>query len=117
MSDKSKRDMERVYYDLDLNETPLKLTNRIVEAVARLPENVYDFIVERIQFESATNQMILSISVKKPYLIFLLYNACTFTILHEIAHVFLGHKRDTAYSENPNQENDADKLARKWLKS
>jgi len=112
----TKESLELIHYQLDLQLDSI-LEAMIVETVKKLPDEVYDYIQENIQFEKVLNSVIPRKELKAKFIIFLMKNASEFTIAHEIAHAYLKHERHVDLEISKRQEKEANKLARKWLKS
>jgi len=92
------------------------LMGRILDIIVNLPPAVQKFVEENVQFGMAWNSMIPTKGFKKKYAIFLRKDCSEFTVAHEIAHAYLGHHGNEPWEEDANQEKEADKLAREWLK-
>ena len=114
-------ELENIHYRLDL-QTSFELTSQIVKTVSKLPEDVIDFVIEKIQFIEGKASMFHDSDIEKPFIVILRKNNSFFTIAHEIAHAYLRHH--TEFSVNAehnrqhieNNEKEANKQARKWLR-
>ncbi len=91
---------------------------RVDKTVARLPDEVREFVKENVQFEEACNSMIPRTQFRKKYIVFLKPDFAERTLAHEIAHAYLGHDIDDPDDKIKigDWEADANRLARKWLK-
>src|SRR5208337_2414984 len=110
------RDLESVAYDLDLQESQRFLTSKaygnLLDVLASLPEEIYDFVIQKIEFHSSCNQLISKSEIKKPKIVILTSNASKFTVAHEIAHAYLNHHFNYSNPKNPlKQEDEADAQA------
>ena len=88
------------------------LHKRLLNTLARLPEEVYQFSLQKISFHAGQSQTIQVKELKKPYMIILKRTDSESLIAHEIAHAYLN------YTETKNnvddQELEADELRKKW---
>ena len=85
------------------------LHKRLLNTLARLPEEVYQFTLQKISFHAGQSQ---TIEIKKPYKIILKRTDSESLIAHEIAHAYLNYTK-TKYKSN-DQEAEADELRKKW---
>ena len=88
------------------------LHKRLLNTLARLPEEVYQFTLQQISFHAGQSQTIQVKEVKKPYMIILKRTDSESLIAHEIAHAYLNYTRTKNKSDA--QETDADELRKKW---
>ncbi len=89
-----------------------KLYGRLVNTLARLPDEVYVFTLESISFHAGQSQTLEVKELKKPCMIILKRTDSESLIAHEIAHAYLGHT--TAESVAENIEVEAEALRKKW---
>jgi Zn-dependent peptidase ImmA (M78 family) len=109
---------DEIHYDLnglcDFNECS-EIYQRILKVLQKIPENVYDFVIEAVYFSDPITQVIRIKDMskfKKQYIAIINKKASEFTIAHEIAHAWLGHKM---FSEKSiEQEKQANEQARAW---
>jgi hypothetical protein len=74
--------------------------------LARLPEEVYQFTLQKISFHAGQSQTIQVDEIKKPYMIILKRTDSESLIAHEIAHAYLNYNRTKNKSND--QETEAD---------
>jgi Zn-dependent peptidase ImmA (M78 family) len=107
-----------VHYQLDL-QLPAKQDGLVTEAVCRLPCAVQEFVLEYIQFMLGNSSAFSKKDIRKKYVVILGQNAHVFTVLHEIAHCWLGHCKNLSQeletSEKAEREKEANRQARKWM--
>jgi hypothetical protein len=87
-----------------------KLHQRLVNALIRLPEEVYQFTLKRISFHAGQSQTIQVKEIKKPFMIILKRTDSESLIAHEIAHAYLNYTKNR-WEE---QEEEVDELRKKW---
>jgi hypothetical protein len=88
------------------------LHKRLLNTLARLPEEIYQFTVQNISFHAGQSQTIQVQEIEKPYMIILKRTDSESLIAHEIAHAYLNHaKTKTKWDE---QESEAEELRKKW---
>jgi Zn-dependent peptidase ImmA (M78 family) len=109
---------EENYFVLDA-QLPIVLVSKIAETLAKLPDEVKEFVDKNVQFiEGRASTICKEQIIEKPFFIILRTNNSEFTIAHEVAHAWLNHderKADsTTYVKN---QKEANQLAKKWLKS
>jgi hypothetical protein len=85
---------------------------RLLNTLSRLPEEVYQFTLQKISFHAGQSQTVQVDEIKKPYMIILKRTDSESLIAHEIAHAYLSHKKAKSRSED--QEAQADELRKKW---
>ncbi len=88
------------------------LHKRLLNTLARLPEEVYQFTLQKISFHAGQSQTIKVDGIKKPYMIILKRTDSESLIAHEIAHAYLNFTK-TKYASD-DQETEADELRKKW---
>ena len=86
------------------------LHQRLLNTLIRLPEEVYQFTVQRITFHAGQSQTIQVKKMKKPFMIILKRTDSESLIAHEIAHAYLSYTKNR-WEE---QEEQADELRKKW---
>ena len=106
---------DQVWYDLTEYDMEDNLRFALCRVLKKIPEEVYDYVIENIYFIEGSSQMIPLNEVKKyrkKQIVIIEPKDLKdeFTIAHEIAHAFLKHKPFTT----KNIEMEADKLAEKW---
>jgi hypothetical protein len=86
------------------------LHQRLLNTLARLPEEVYQFTLLKISFHAGQSQTIQVKEIKKSFMIILKRTDSESLIAHEIAHAYL------IYTKNrwEEQEEQADELRKKW---
>jgi hypothetical protein len=89
-----------------------KLYKRLVNTLARLPDEVYQFTLENISFHAGQSQTLEVKKLSKPCMIILKRTDSESLIAHEIAHAYLGHTRVKNRIENI--ELEAERLRKKW---
>jgi len=80
--------------------------------LARLPEEVYQFTLQKISFHAGQSQTIQVEEINKPYMIILKRTDSESLISHEIAHAYLNYTKTKNKSND--QEAEADSLRKKW---
>ncbi len=88
------------------------LHKRLLNTLARLPEEVYQFTLQKISFHAGQSQTIQVKDINKPYMIILKRTDSESLIAHEIAHAYLNYTQ-TKYKPY-DQEAEADELRKKW---
>jgi hypothetical protein len=88
------------------------LHSRLLNTLARLPQEVYQFTVQKISFHAGQSQTIQVEEIKKPYMIILKRTDSESLIAHEIAHAYLNHTKTNTMSDD--QEVEADELRKNW---
>jgi hypothetical protein len=86
------------------------LHTRLLNTLARLPEEVYHFTLQKISFHAGQSQTIQVKEIKKPYMIILKRTDSESLIAHEIAHAYLSYIKNGGEE----QEEQADELRKKW---
>ncbi len=85
---------------------------RLLNTLARLPEEVYQFTLQKISFHAGQSQTVQVKEINKPYMIILKRTDSESLIAHEIAHAYLIYTKPKNKSED--QEAQADELRKKW---
>lgn len=89
------------------------LHKRVLNTLARLPEEVYQFTIQKISFHAGQSQTIQVEQIDKPYMIILKRTDSESLIAHEIAHAYLYYTKTKSKSDD-DQEAEADELRKKW---
>ena len=69
------------------------LHTRLLNTLARLPEEVYLFTLQKISFHAGQSQTVQVDEIKKPYMIILKRTDSESLIAHEIAHAYINYSR------------------------
>ena len=85
---------------------------RLLNTLARLPEEVYRFTLENVSFHAGQSQMLEVKELTKSCMIILKRTDSESLIAHEIAHAYLGHAKTK--SRTKNIEAEAEELRMKW---
>jgi len=85
---------------------------RIVNTLARLPEEVYRFTLENVSFHAGQSQTLEVKELTKSCMIILKRTDSESLIAHEIAHAYLGHAK--MKSGTKNIEAEAEELRKNW---
>jgi hypothetical protein len=88
------------------------LHKRLLNTLVRLPEDVYQFTLQKISFHAGQSQTVQVESINKPFMIILKRTDSESLIAHEIAHAYLIYTKPKNRLEN--QEEQADELRKKW---
>jgi hypothetical protein len=88
------------------------LHTRLLNTLARLPEEVYHFTLQKISFHAGQSQTLQVAEIKKPFMIILKRTDSESLIAHEIAHAYLIYTKAKNRSED--QEAQADESRKKW---
>jgi hypothetical protein len=88
------------------------LHTRLLNTLSRLPEEVYQFTLQKISFHAGQSQTVQVEEINKPYMIILKRTDSESLIAHEIAHAYLSYTKAKSRSED--QEAQADELRKKW---
>jgi hypothetical protein len=113
-----RRDMTKVDIDNDIDEFIRlaqrwnNLHTRLLNTLSRLPEEVYQFTLQKISFHAGQSQTVQVKEINKPYMIILKRTDSESLIAHEIAHAYLSYTK--AQSRLQDQEAQADELRKKW---
>ena len=86
------------------------LHQRLLNTLIRLPEEVYQFTLQKISFHAGQSQTIQVKEIKKAFMIILKRTDSESLIAHEIAHAYLSYTKNR-WEE---QEEQADELRKKW---
>ena len=114
----TRRDKSKIDFESDIDEFIRlaqrwsKLHVRLLNTLARLPEEIYQFTLHEISFHAGQSQTIEVRELCKPYVIILKRTDSESLIAHEIAHAYLSYTKAKGKSEN--QEARADDLRKKW---
>lgn len=111
-----KRDCSLVKCDMDMIinfgmgwET---LRYNLINALCRLPEEIYVFTTENIYFNSSHSSTVPLKEVSKPFMVILNKSDSQSVIAHEIAHAYLNHHLSSGIGDK--QEEKAEELRKKW---
>ena len=85
---------------------------RLLNTLARLPEEVYRFTLENVSFHAGQSQMLEVKELTKSCMIILKRTDSESLIAHEIAHAYLGHAKTK--SRTKNIEGEAEELRMQW---
>jgi hypothetical protein len=113
-----KRELSEVDFNSDIDEFIrlakrwTGLHTRLLNTLARLPEEVYEFTLDKISFHAGQSQTVRVKEINKPYMIILKRTDSESLIAHEIAHAYLKYAKTQSKSED--QEALADELRKKW---
>jgi hypothetical protein len=88
------------------------LHKRLLNTLARLPEEVYQFTIQNISFHAGQSQTIQVDEINKRYMIILKRTDSESLIAHEIAHAYLNYNKTK--NKSPDQETEAEELRKKW---
>ena len=88
------------------------LHKRLLNTLARLPDDVYQFTLQKISFHAGQSQTIQVEEIKKPYMIILKRTDSESLIAHEIAHAYLNYTKTK--NNSVDQEAEADELRKSW---
>jgi hypothetical protein len=96
-----------------------ELTMKIINAVKKLPDSVYEYVVKNVQFGKAMDCCLPLPEIKKSFLVLVKEDASEITIAHEIAHAYLKHPAYTDISVEQAEKFDEEAriLSNKWLRS
>ena len=86
------------------------LHQRLLNTLIRLPEEVYQFTLQKISFHAGQSQTVQIEEINKPYMIILKRTDSESLIAHEIAHAYLSYTKN----QWEEQEEQADELRKKW---
>jgi len=112
------KSFEQISRKLDLKLAP-ELAMKIINTVKKLPDDVYEYVVENVQFEKAMDCCLPLPEIKKNFLVLVQEDASEASIAHEIAHAYLKHPAYTNISVEQAEkfEKEAKALSSKWLKN
>ena len=88
------------------------LYSRLLNTLARLPEEVYRFTLENVSFHAGQSQTLEVKELTKSCMIILKRTDSESLIAHEIAHAYLGHAKTK--SKTKNIEAEAEELRKNW---
>ena len=113
-----RRDRSEVNFNSDIDEF-IRLAQRwsnlharLLSTLAKLPEDVYQFTLQKISFHAGQSQTVQVEEMNKSYMIILKRTDSESLIAHEIAHAYLSYIKAKSRSED--QEAQADELRKKW---
>jgi hypothetical protein len=112
-----KRDTQEADFSSDIDEFIRRaqrwtnLHKKLLNTLARLPEEIYQFTIQKISFHAGQSQTIQTKAINKPYMIILKRTDSESLIAHEIAHAYL---TDNKAIRSGDQETQADELRKKW---
>ena len=113
-----RRNRSEVDFNSDIDEfirLALRWNNlhkRLLNTLVRLPEEVYQFTLQKISFHAGQSQTVQVEEINKPFMIILKRTDSESLIAHEIAHAYLSYSK--ARSKSEEQEAQADELRKKW---
>jgi hypothetical protein len=113
-----RRDQSEVDFNSDIDEFIRlaqrwdNLHTRLVNTLVRLPEQVYQFTLQKVSFHAGQSQTVQVEQMNKPYMIILKRTDSESLIAHEIAHAYLSYNKTGNRFED--QEAKADELRKKW---
>ena len=85
---------------------------RLLNTLARLPEEVYRFTLENVSFHAGQSQTLEVKELTKSCMIILKRTDSESLIAHEIAHAYLGHAETKGRTKNI--EAEAEELRKNW---
>ncbi len=88
------------------------LHKRLLNTLARIPEEVYQFTLQNISFHAGQSQTIQVQEINKPYMIILKRTDSESLIAHEIAHAYINYTEPK--NRSVDQEGEAEELRNKW---
>ena len=88
------------------------LHTRLLNTLARLPEEVYQFTLQKTSFHAGQSQTVQIEEMDKPYMIILKRTDSESLIAHEIAHAYLNYAKTKSKSDD--QEGEAEELRKQW---
>jgi len=88
------------------------LYKRLLNTLARLPEEAYQFTIQNISFHAGQSQTIQVDEINKRYMIILKRTDSESLIAHEIAHAYLNYNKTK--NKSTDQETEAEELRKKW---
>jgi hypothetical protein len=89
-----------------------RLHTRLLNTLSRLPEEVYQFTLQKIAFHAGQSQTVKVDEIRKPFMIILKRTDSESLIAHEIAHAYLTLQETKNKWED--EEWQADELRKKW---
>jgi len=113
-----RRDKQEVECNSDIDEFIRRaqrwstLYARLLNTLARLPEEVYRFTLENVSFHAGQSQTLEVKDLTKSCMIILKRTDSESLIAHEIAHAYLGHAKTK--SKTKNIESEAEELRKIW---
>jgi hypothetical protein len=108
--------VEQISKELNL-KLDAKIKRKIIKTLQQIPQNIYNFVLENVQFEEAMDCCLPIPEIKKTFLVLVQKDASICKIAHEIAHAYLKHPAYTNISIEKAKEfeKQAIELAEKWL--
>ncbi len=88
------------------------LHKRLLNTLARLPQEIYQFTLQKISFHAGQSQTITVKEINKPYMIILKRTDSESLIAHEIAHAYINNTK--AINKSDDQEAEAEEQRKKW---
>jgi hypothetical protein len=88
------------------------LHKRLLNTLGRLPEEIYQFTVQKISFHAGQSQTVQVKELKKPYMIILKRTDSESLMAHEIAHAYLSYNKTK--NKFDDLETEAEELRKKW---
>lgn len=109
--------IEQISKELNL-KLETKIKRNIIKTLQKLPKDIYNFVLENVQFEEAMDCCLPIPEIKKNFLVLVQKDASVCKIAHEIAHAYLKHPAYTNISVQKAKEfeKQAIELAEKWLR-
>ena len=113
-----KRDTQEIEFRSDIDEFIRRaqrwkpLYARLLNTLARIPEEVYLFTLENVSFHAGQSQTLEVKELTKSCMIILKRTDSESLIAHEIAHAYLGHAKTR--SRTKNIEVEAEELRKNW---
>ena len=84
------KSFEQISRKLNLKLAP-ELTMKIINMVKKLPDDVYEYVLENVQFEKAMDCCLPLPEIRTSFLVLVKEDASEAAIAHEIAHCHLKH--------------------------
>lgn len=108
--------VEQISKELNL-KLDTKIKRKIIKTLQQIPQDIYKFVLENVQFEEAMDCCLPIPEIKKNFLVLVQKDASVCKIAHEIAHAYLKHPAYTNISIEKAKEfeKQAIELAEKWL--
>ena len=112
----TQKNIEEIRQDFKFKLEP-KLAELIVKTLQKLPDDIYKYTLENVQFEKSMDCCLPLPQIKKPFLVMVKEDATESKIAHEIAHAYLKHPAytDISVEQAEKFEEEAKNLASKWL--
>lgn len=108
---------EQINQELNLKLDP-KLEIKIINTLQKLPKDIYNYVLDNVQFEEAMDCCLPIPEIKKSFLVLIHQDTSIFKIAHEIAHAYLKHPAYTNISTSKAKEfeKEATELAETWFR-